>query len=184
MQAWFGQDADFTTGCRRLIEQAEGTNAPTTADRAAKVYCLQPSTDAGLMARALTLAQRAVELGKKDPLLPWFRMGLGMAEFRNGHYVAAEKTLADAEQSSSDPLIENTSKLYRLMSLFKQGRQDEARKRLGEVEARMPALPADETKPLLDGREASADELILWLAYKEATLLLQPASITTPSTSK
>ena len=184
MQAWFGKEADFTATCRRLIEQAEGTNTPAAADRAAKVYCLRPSTDAGLMARALKLAQRAVELGKNDPLLPGFQMSLGMAEYRDGQYAAAEATLAAAEQSSGDPLIEKTSQLFRLMSLFKQGRQDEARKRLGEVEARMPPLPADDGKPLLDGREASADELILWLAYKEARLLLQPASSTTPPAPK
>ncbi len=39
------------------------------------------------MARALKLAQRAAELGQADPLLPRFRMALGMAEYREGHYL-------------------------------------------------------------------------------------------------
>jgi hypothetical protein len=136
------------------------------------------------MAQALKLARRAVEVGKTDPLLPSFQMSLGMAEYRNSQYAAADATLAAAEQSSGGPLIEKTSQLYRLMSLFKQGRQDEAIKQLGEVEARMPPLPADETKPLLDGRAASADELILWLAYREAKALLQPPSSITPPAPK
>ncbi len=121
-----------------------------------------------------------MELGKADLLRPWFQMSLGMAEYRNSQYAAADATLAAAEQTTRSPLVENTSQLYRLMSLFKQGRQDDARKQLGEVEARMPPLPADETKPRLDGRAASADELILWLAYREAKALLQPPSSTTP----
>jgi WD40 repeat protein len=184
LQAWFGKETDFAAACRRLLKQAEGTNTPTTADRAAKAYCLRPSTDAGLQVQALTLARRAVELGKHDPLLPWFQMGLGMAEYRDGQYAAAAAALAAAEHSSSDPLIEGTSRLFGAMSLFKQGRQDEARERLGEVEARMPPLPADDSKPLLDGKVPSADYLILWLAYKEARLLLQAVSSATPSAPK
>ncbi len=180
LQAWFGKDADFGATCRRLLKQAEATNTPTTADRAAKVYCLRPSTDADLMAQALKLARRAVDLGKNDPLLPWFQMSLGMAEYRNGQYVAAEATLAAAEHSSQDPQIRKTSQFFRVMSLFTQGRDDEARKRLGEIKAKMPPLPADLKKPLVNGKEPSADELIFWLAFKEATLLLQPASSITP----
>ncbi len=184
LQAWFGKETEFTATCRFLIEQAGGTSTPTAAGRAAQVYCLRPSTDADLMAQALKLARRAVELGKENSMWPWFQMSLGMAEYRNSQYAAANATLAAAEQTSGGPLIENTSHLYRLMSLFKQGRQSEARKHLDEVEARMPLLPADETKPLLDGRAASADELILWLAYREAKALLQPASSTTPPAPK
>ncbi len=113
LHAWLGNEAEFNAACRRLIEQAEGTNTPAEAGRAATVFCLRPSTDADLMARALKLAQRAVELGKADPLLPRFRMALGMAEYRNGHYLAAEATLAAALQSSGDPLVEKTSQLFR-----------------------------------------------------------------------
>ncbi len=64
------------------------------------------------------------------------------------------------------------------MSLFQQGRQDEARERLGEIEARMAPRPADAGKPPRDGEQAAADERILRLVHREAGSLLQAASRT------
>jgi hypothetical protein len=104
---------------------------------------------------------------------------VGMAENRDGQYAAAECALAAAERSSGNPFIERPAQIFRMMSLFRQGRQDEARKRLGEIEASIPPLPADERKPLVNGKAASADVLMLWLAYKEAKMLIEPASGTT-----
>src|SRR5208282_3398207 len=99
-QAWFGQDADYEATRRRLLEQAEGTDQATTAERAAKVYCLRPSSNAALLTKALDLAQRAVRLGKSDSLLPWFQLALGLAEYRNNQYAVAEGTLSTAEETA------------------------------------------------------------------------------------
>jgi hypothetical protein len=87
-QAWFGQNADYEATRHRLVQQAEGTDQAGTAERAAKVACLQPSTDAALLAKALNLARSGVELGKSSPWLPWYQLALGLAEYRNGHYAA------------------------------------------------------------------------------------------------
>ena len=57
------------------------------------------------------------------------------------------------------------------MSLFKQGRQAEARELFTAAEAKMKPLPADETNPLADGK-SDHEDLILWLACKEARALL------------
>ena len=56
------------------------------------------------------------------------------------------------------------------MSLFQQGKKDEARKLFSETETQMKPLPADKRQPLADG--AGPDDLITWLAYKEAKALL------------
>ena len=56
------------------------------------------------------------------------------------------------------------------MSLFRQGKKDEARKLATEAAAKMKPLPADEQNPLAGG--ADHDDLILWLAYKEAKALI------------
>ena len=56
------------------------------------------------------------------------------------------------------------------MSLFRQGKPDEARKVAIAAAAKMKPLPADEQNPLAGG--ANADDLILWLAYKEAKALI------------
>jgi Tol biopolymer transport system component len=174
-QTWFGQDADYEATRRRLVQQAEGTDEAGTAERAAKAYCLRASTDAAMLAKALNLAQRGVELGKSTWLLPWYQLGLGLAEYRNGQYAAAEQTLTAAEQTVGKyPQIQATMRLYRAMSLLRQNRPEDARKLFSQAEAEMPPLPQGERKPLADGGH---DVLICWLAYKEAkSLLNEPAA--------
>jgi hypothetical protein len=56
------------------------------------------------------------------------------------------------------------------MSLFRQGKANEARKLATEAAAQMKPLPKDEQNPLAGG--ATDDDLILWLAYKEAKALI------------
>ena len=57
------------------------------------------------------------------------------------------------------------------MGLFRQGKTDLARKLFTEAAAKMKPLPVDEQKPLASG--ADQDDLIMWLAYKEAKAMLK-----------
>ena len=57
------------------------------------------------------------------------------------------------------------------MSLFRQGKRDEARKIAIEAAAKMKPLPKDDNNPLTG--DASLDDLFVWLAYKEAKALIQ-----------
>ena len=176
-QTWFGQDANYEVTRRRLVQQAEGTDQAGTAERAAKAYCLRPSTDAALLTKALNLAQRAVELGKSHPYLPYYQLGLGLAEYRNGQYAGAEQTLAVAEQTAGEfNDIRGSARLFRAMSLFRQDKPEEARKLFSQAEAQMPPLPKDKSKPLVDGKPVDHDVLICWLAYKEAKALIEAPS--------
>jgi WD40 repeat protein/tetratricopeptide (TPR) repeat protein len=174
LQAWFGQDAELAATCRRAIEAARGTNEPKTADRTAKAYCMRPSNDKAHLDAALALARRAVTLGKDNELLPWFQMGVGMAEFRSGNDAAADEALraaADAAKANSNYYISDTTAFYRAMILFRQGKPAEARRIATEAASRMKPLPADENNPLAGG--AAPDDLILWMACKEAKALIK-----------
>jgi tetratricopeptide (TPR) repeat protein len=184
-QAWFGQDAAYEATRHRLIEQAEGTDEAGTADRDAKAACLRPSLDTVLLTKALNLAQRAVKLGTNESSLPWYELGLGLAEYRNGQYPDAEGPLTIAEQTAgNNPVftvgiqhqIQGTARLYRAMSLFRQGKLEEARKLFEQAEAQVSPFPKDESKPFLDGKPATYDDLICWLAYKEAKALIEGPS--------
>ena len=149
-QTWFGLEADYEATRRRVVQQAEGTDQASTAERAARVYCLRSSTDAALLAKALNLARRGVELGKNDPDLPWYQVALGIAEYRNGQYAAAEGTLAVLEQTAGgQDYLQGTTRLFRAMSLFRLDRLEEARRLLSQAEAQMPPLPKDESKPMV-----------------------------------
>ena len=179
LQLWFGKGADYAATCRRILELAAGTDDASTAERAAKAYCLRPSSDPQLIESAVTLARRAVELGKDQPNLPWYQMALGMAEYRHGGYPTADKALSAAQQGKDDPPLQATARFFHAMSLFQQGKEAEARQRFAEAEAQMPPLPADEKQPLANG--ADADSVIVWLAYKEAKALLQAKADAVPA---
>ena len=101
-QTWLGQDAAYETTRRRLVQEAEGTDDVSKAEQAAKIFCLRPSTDDALQSKALNLAHRAVELGKNSDWLPWDQLALGLAEYRNGKYAAAEQILTIAEHAAND----------------------------------------------------------------------------------
>jgi tetratricopeptide (TPR) repeat protein len=181
LQAWLGLDADYEATRHRVVQQAEGTDEASTAERAAKAASLRPSTDAAVLTNALALAQRAVELGKSDPNLPWYQLGLGLAEYRTGQYADAERILTLAEQTAGEGQeIPGIARFYRVMSLFRQDKPEEARKLFSQAEAQMPPLPRDESKPLVDGKAVSHDVLICWLAYKEAKVLLNGSGAPRP----
>jgi hypothetical protein len=173
LQAWFGLDKELADTCRRGLALAKDATVAGTADRVAKACCVLPSTDKAQQDAALALARRAVQIGKEsnDPYLRWLQMGLGMAAYRSGHFAEADAALIEAANGAvNNPRVATTSAFYRAMSLFRQGKADEARKLATEDPRRMKPLPKDEKNPLAGG--ASPDDLILWLAYKEAKALI------------
>ena len=116
----------------------------------------------------LALGQQAVELNKGEREL----MALGMAEFRNGHFNAADEAVLSAAQGGQDVNVARISAFYLAMSLFQRGRKDEARDVAAKVVTGMKPLPADE-RDIMAGTEAISDRLIQWLAYKEARAMIQ-----------
>ena len=172
-QAWFGPEAEYESTRRRMVQRAEGTELAATAGRAAKAAFLRPSTDAAMLAKALALAEQAVELGKSDPALPNYQLALGLAEYRIGQFAAAEPTLAAVEQKLGENHdLLGIARLFRVMSLCRQHQPEEARQLMSLAEAQMNPLPQDQRKPLVNGSPCSYDDLICWMAYKEAKSLL------------
>jgi serine/threonine-protein kinase len=168
LQAWFGQDKEFAETCRRGLAMAKNATVPGTANIVAKACCLRPSTDKAQLEAALALARKAAQLEKDN----WSQMTLGMAEYRSGHLAHADAALlAAAKGGENIPHVAGTSAFYRAMSLFRQGKEDEARKLASAAAAKMKPLPKDEKNPLAD--HADPEDLILWMAYKEAKALIK-----------
>jgi hypothetical protein len=57
------------------------------------------------------------------------------------------------------------------MSLFRQGHEEEARKLAVAAATKLKPLPGDENNPLAG--DPDHDDLILWLAYKEAKAMIK-----------
>jgi tetratricopeptide (TPR) repeat protein len=180
-QVWFGQDAAYEALRDRLLDQAEGSDEPSTAERAAKVYCLRSSTNDVMLAKALALATRAVEMGNGNSYQGWFQLALGMAEYRSGHYAAAEQALVAAEPLPDQGQALRCALLgFRALSLIRQGRSAEARTLLNQAAAQMPPVPNHGAPPLQGGDLASHDVVVSWLAYREAASALEHAAANKP----
>jgi eukaryotic-like serine/threonine-protein kinase len=166
-QAWLTEHKKWEETCQTAIRFAEGANNPVILERAAKACSLSPTEDSEQHAKGLVLARKAVELGKKHQWLPYFQLTLGMAEYRSGHYQEADAALDSASKSvKRKGQLDNIAAFYHAMSLFHQGKQDEARKIAASTAAKMKPLPKDERIP------QPHDDLIEWLAYKEAKAMM------------
>jgi WD40 repeat protein len=175
LQAWFGRDREFAETCGRALAIDEGASDPFMAERIAKICCLRPAQERTRREAALALARRAVErrnyISSRSSLSP-FQMALGMAEYRSGHFAAADAVLISQTGAMNYAnLISDTSAFYRAMSLYRLGKEKEARQLVIEAASHMRPLPEDEKNPLASG--ADHDDLILWMAYKEAKALIK-----------
>jgi tetratricopeptide (TPR) repeat protein len=172
LQAWFGQEKELAATRQRILAFARGTNDAGIADLAAKSCSILRSTDKAELEAALALGRTAVKDDKGSQWRDWRELALGMAEYRSGNDAAADKALrAAAAAGPENPRVTGISAFYRAMSLFRQGKPDEARKLATLAAAKMKPLPADEQNPLTGG--AYYDDLILWLAYKEAKAMIK-----------
>jgi tetratricopeptide (TPR) repeat protein len=172
LQAWFGQDKELAATLERMRTVAKNTKDATTAERAAKVCSILPSANMAELEATLALARKGVELDKDGKLREWTQLALGMAEYRSAHYAAADEALvAAAKAGPNNPQVTGIAAFYRAMSLLRRGKEEEARKVALAAAAKMKPLPKDEQNPLANN--ASHDDLILWLAYKEATAMMQ-----------
>jgi len=159
---------------QRILAFAGRTNDAATAERAARACSILPSTDKAELNMALALARRGI--GNKNE---GSQLSLGMVEYRSGNYAAADQALlAAAEAGKSNPPVAGTAAFYRALNLFRHGKPDEARKLAIEAAVAMKPLPKDDNNPLAGN--ATYDDLILWLAYKEATTLMQVEAIPPP----
>ncbi|HEV3298843.1 MAG TPA: hypothetical protein VG055_04355 [Planctomycetaceae bacterium] len=94
-----------------------------------------------------------------------------MCEFRNGHLTEADAALSAAMKAGKqNPHIRLTSAFYRSMNLFRQGKQDEARQLATEAASKMTKISP---LPSVQKNHFWHDDLIMWMAYKEAEQLLK-----------
>jgi WD40 repeat protein len=164
-QAWFGQAQELAATRQRVLALAKGTSDMLTAERAAKVCTIVPSTDKVELEAGLALARKAVELGKGGN---WNLLALGISEYRSGHDAAAAEALRSATAGPTNHFVAGTAGFFRAMSVYRLGKPDEARKVAIEAVAEMKPLP----NPSLD-IPYLRDDLVLWLAYKEAKAMIK-----------
>ncbi len=179
LQVWFRLDVDYAASRERMLKWAAAhTDKAGNAERAGKIACLRPIVEPRVRDAVLDLAKNAVEIGRGETNEPWYQLVLGMAQYRNGNYPSADIALSAAVltassvtgDESAQARVENTARFYRAMCLLQQGKPTEARELFTATEAAMTPVPADDETAVIV--EAQHDNVILWLAYKEAKALL------------
>jgi hypothetical protein len=125
--------------------------------------------DREVIEKAAILARRTVERGRESLLLPYFQFCTGMAEYRLGNLAAADAVLAAIKPDRKIRGLE-AAHFYRAMIALRQNRPDDARRHLGTGLRDMQPLPVDDRAPLDAGGDH--DDLISWLAYREARTML------------
>jgi len=185
LQVWFGMDAQYAATRQRMLKWAANTDKLVEASFAARLACPSPIPNAAMQEAALTLAQRAVSLMRTDPWVFPHQLVLGMAEYRSGHYPAAEQAFLAAEKGAKEnpdgpcaPAVQSAAGFYRAMILLQKGKTPEAARLFTRTESAMKPLPANEKNPFADG--TSYDDMILWLAFKEAKALLNETAAIKP----
>ena len=167
LQAWLGQDKEFAATRKKTLAFAKDTNQSAVADAPQGVQ--YPSGHRQGRSRG---GAGAGPYGGATAADGFALLALGMAEHRSTNDAAAQEALlAAANADPGNPWVTGIAAFYRAMSLFRQGKHDEARKLVLAAAAKMKPLPKDEQNALANN--ATSDDLILWLAYKEAKAMIQ-----------
>ncbi len=184
LHVWFGNDAEHLRLCESLMAVGEDDSASAIEkERAALAVCTHPGRDAALFARALRLARQAAEIEKAPDARPWLLRCVGIAEYRAGNDAAAEETFLRARDGINEATIPDsklrakvaaTIDLFRAMIYQRKGEVEEARKLFELAAKKSPAPPVDAREVLVNG--AREQELIHWLAYREAKEMIEKAS--------
>jgi hypothetical protein len=158
---------------------APKANATTIAN-------LRPLADPQLQSRAMAFARRLLDDAPTNAPLSAHQLRLGVAAYRLGHDAEAERWLIASEQADpdfGDQMARTcTWQFFRAMILLRQGQKDVALRLFADAEANMPLLPEAVEWALTEG--AGRDDVMVWLAFKEARALLNPpASVETKETS-
>ena len=179
LQRWFGKDTEYLATCQRMLDLGAGTGDSISAYCVALACCLESSSDTKRIESSVKLARLAVELGKGNQVwMPKFKLVLGLAEYRQGNYLAANEEFDVVEKLSNRISFHaiNAAGFFHAMSLFRQGKTADARRLFAKSETQMRNLPIHENLALANG--ATTNNIIVWLAYKEAKAMIQ---IETPS---
>ena len=187
-QIWLGRKSEHIATYRRLMEWAKRkADQGDPNEHAALAWCLDPTADPALRAHSLGLAQKAVALARTEWHQGWYQRALAMANYRSRDFQESENALNRAEPMSQyfegwqlayKQHFDITIRFLRSMILFHNGKRQQARELFAQAELDMKPLPVD---PRQVFESASAfDDIMVWLAYKEARELLLEHSASGP----
>jgi tetratricopeptide (TPR) repeat protein len=168
---WLGRTNEHLAVCRRLLDSAATSADPSTLDRAAKAYLIQSHPDSDVLKQAIAAGRRALKVAKPgDYSRGFFMVTAAMAALRDRAPAEAEPLLTEAIGFYADDWDRQSLALaYRMLARAYQGKMDEARADLAELEKCLPLVQA---RPTLSPIVFRSDAMAACLAHEEAKELL------------
>jgi tetratricopeptide (TPR) repeat protein len=130
-----GDRVEYRRHCRRMLDRFGTSNDPCELERTAKAGLLVPPPSPEVAARLRAMARAAVErAGSGNPVLPWYLLALGLAEYRASDPGTALKALDRCLAIETDLNVMIAALSIQAMALHRQGQSPAARDRLGRAE--------------------------------------------------
>ena len=173
---WLGKTDEHEQLCRLNLTSTAESKDPLALDRVSKSYLLRPDPNPDTLKLAADMARRALETGaNRDKSLPWYRMSVGIAAYREGQFDEAETFLTWSLKNPVNDSQRRVALAFRAMTRWKAGRTNDARSDLAGISAHCFVLP-DTVRVTSVIRDP--DRLAVRLACQEAARLM---NIPTPA---
>ena len=127
---FLGKEDEYRWARKAMLDKFNGTRDPVIAERTARASLLLPASG-GELQRAVALTEIAAVTDHPDyrTYRPYFQFVKGLADYRQGRYEQASNALQKAAQGMTGP----SPRLVLAMTLYKTGREGEAREKLAEA---------------------------------------------------
>jgi serine/threonine protein kinase/tetratricopeptide (TPR) repeat protein len=171
LNAYLQDDAGHEAACKFILTRFGATTNASTADRMAKACLLLPIQGDELR-QAVALADRAVSLGARDPLLHWYLFARGLARYRTGDSQGAATAMEESLRApdGENPYCAAPATLVLAMAQQRLGNATKARQALARVVEMI-----DQKLPALDSRisdDAWPEVLVTHTLLREARALI------------
>jgi WD40 repeat protein/tetratricopeptide (TPR) repeat protein len=168
LQLYVGEIAEYRRLCRAMVQRFGDTEALQIGERMVKACALLPDSRVDPR-QFLRIADRVVKAGANSPLLPYFELIKGMAEYRAGRWARAAVWLQKSPQFSNWNRNLPAQALLAL-AYHRLGQSDRARQALERARGMRDQLPkvGEESFPTYNFN----DWLIGHMVYREAAAIL------------
>jgi tetratricopeptide (TPR) repeat protein len=156
-----GDKEGYRRVCREMLDRFGKSDQREIAERIAKTCLLAP--DAGVdRAHVVNLADRALAAGANHPLLKFFHLARGMADYREGEFAkAVDRLRLSLSPGKEVTYLDSTAYLFLAMAQQKLGQVEEAQESMSKAR-----VLADEKFPKVDRGQLLDANWPDWLRFQ------------------
>ena len=178
LYVWSDRQDDYEALRGKAIKRIADNDETLEAQAAVTLLCLRPITNEDDAGKVLTYAREHLKAdGTQDRSQLDNMLVLGLAEYRAGEVAKALRLFTDFRREAGERKDDRfavaavTAGFYTVQIIQRQGDSSRARQLYDTLLVSMKPMPEEPQKPLAG--QSDYDALLQWLAYREATALMQ-----------